>query len=204
MYWYTGTVDDHCKPGTYMFAWDRLLELRDRDPGGYTKLTFKVWPNQNHSFPPGEPAKGLETILKERRDPFPDKIVWEYAAEPFPQADGDDLTKRFVKHWYYNVHVDAPADRMRIVVEHAGNDFDVMLFGIGPEQVELLLNAKLVDPQKDVTVKVDGKQVFKGRVAADFWTVLETLDARVDRTLTFDRRVRLAAAASPSSGTAGR
>jgi dienelactone hydrolase len=196
MYWYTGTSDDHCKPGTYLYAWDRLLELRDRDPGGYAKLTFKVWPNQNHSFPPGEPAKGIETILKERRDAFPDKVVWEYAAEPFPQPEADEATRRYVKRWYYHVHCDAPVDRMRVTVERHGNDFDVKLYGVAADSIELLLNSKLVDPQKEVTVTVDGKEVYRGRPRPDFWTVLETLDARLDRTLTFDRRVRLPSSAA--------
>jgi hypothetical protein len=38
---------------------------------------------------------------------------------------------------------------------------------------------------------VDGKEVWRGRPTPDFATVLESLDARLDRTLVFDRRVRV-------------
>src|SRR5690606_7955358 len=34
MYWYTGTLDKNCMPGTYLFAKARLDELASKDEGG--------------------------------------------------------------------------------------------------------------------------------------------------------------------------
>jgi hypothetical protein len=49
----------------------------------------------------------------------------------------------------------------------------------------------MVDPKKDVVVRLDGKEAYRGRPVPDVASVLESLDARLDRTLCFDRRVRL-------------
>lgn len=193
MYWYTGDVDRNCMPGTYLFAWDRLLELREADPGGYAKLAFYCQPNQAHSFPPGEPQKGFDVVLKERRDAFPSKLVWEHASDPFPQPDSDEPLPRLVPTWHYWLRCLAPQDRMRITATRDGNRFAITTKGIGAEKLELLLQPALYDPKQPLVVTVDGRKVVDGVALPDFWTVLETLDARMDRTLVFDRRVRLSA-----------
>jgi hypothetical protein len=36
-----------------------------------------------------------------------------------------------------------------------------------------------------------GKELYRGRPRPDFWTVLETLDAKLDRSMVFDRRIEL-------------
>ena len=35
VYFYTGLADENCEPGTFLYAWDRIQELREADPGGY-------------------------------------------------------------------------------------------------------------------------------------------------------------------------
>ena len=50
----------------------------------------------------------------------------------------------------------------------------------------------MIDVTKEVIVRVDGKEAYRGKPVPDVVSVLESLDARLDRTLTFDRRVRLA------------
>ena len=87
VYFYTGLADKNCEPGTFLYAWDRIQELEEADPGGYADIRFKAFPGLAHAFPPGEPGKGLKWVAGRRRDPYPEKIVWEYAAHPFPLPD---------------------------------------------------------------------------------------------------------------------
>ena len=49
----------------------------------------------------------------------------------------------------------------------------------------------MINPAKEVVVMSNGTELYRGRPAPDFWTVLETLDARLDRSMVFDRRIEL-------------
>src|SRR5205085_9847733 len=93
MYWLCGLIDTHCMPGTYLYSWDVLQDLAKKDPGGYDKLHFTVYPNLGHTFPPNEPARLLDWAAKQRRDARPKKVVWEYADAPYPLPD-DDLDRK--------------------------------------------------------------------------------------------------------------
>lgn len=71
-----------------------------------------------------------------------------------------------------------------------GNTFEIDLMGGELKDLSILLNPSMIDVQKEVVVRADGAEVYRGKPTPDYATVLETLDARLDRTLTFDRRVR--------------
>src|SRR5205814_630531 len=44
MYWFIGLDDHNCMPGTYLYAWDALQDLKKHDPGGYERLNFYTVP----------------------------------------------------------------------------------------------------------------------------------------------------------------
>ncbi|MFQ5584363.1 MAG: hypothetical protein ACE5GL_08010, partial [Calditrichia bacterium] len=71
VYYFTGTEDKNCMPGTYLFVNDLLKELKEDDPTGYTKVRFKIWPGVAHSYPPGEPTHCKKFLLAQRRDTYP-------------------------------------------------------------------------------------------------------------------------------------
>ena len=52
-----------------------------------------------------------------------------------------------------------------------------------------ILNDHLIDPAKEVVVMSNGAELYRGRPVPDYWTVLETLSARMDRKMVFDRRI---------------
>jgi predicted esterase len=193
MYYFIGLADRNCMPGTYLYAWDLLQELRSKDPGGYQNVRFTTFEGLAHAFPPGEPGKLLDWIGKQRRDPVPKKLVWEYAASPFPLPE-DDLDRkvgRYVKKDFYWLRCDRPADKSYTVATIDGNVVDLSLSGGMAEDFTVFLRPGMVDVSKDVVVKVDGKEAFRGKPVPDVWTVLDTLDSRLDRGLTFDRRISL-------------
>jgi len=194
MYWFTGLADKNCMPGTYLYAWDVLRDLQKKDPTGYRDLHFTTYEGLAHAFPPGEPGKCLDWAAKQRRDPRPKKIVWEYATDPFP-LPADDLDRkvgRFVKRDFYWLHCDRPEDRSQAVASIEGNVVDLSVTAGDANAYTIWLEPRMVDVAKEVVVRVDGKEVYRGKPVPDVETVLETLDSRLDRRLVFDRRVRLA------------
>ncbi|MGH7162978.1 MAG: hypothetical protein ACREID_05800 [Planctomycetota bacterium] len=192
MYYYNGTADRNCMPGTYLYVWDLLGELRRGDPGGYGNLHYTCHEGLAHAFPPGEPRRGIEWIERQRRVAFPEKVVWETALEPYPLPDAQDKTGRCVKRWFYWLHHERPADKMSIVATRKGNEFDISCLSSELEGLSILLNPSMIDVAREVVVRHDGTEVYRGKPEPEFVTLLESLDARLDRTLVFDRRVRLA------------
>ena len=190
MYYFTGTEDKNCMPGTYIFAWERIKELREDDPTGYGKLKFEVHPGIAHAFPPGEPAKCLAWLGEQKRETFPEKLVWSYALRPFPVRKEFDRTDRIVKRWFYWIHHEKPTDRMEIVARRKGNEFDVEFLG-ETEGLWLMLNPEMIDVQQDVVVRLEGVEVFRGKPKPSLRTIVESLDAKLDKRMFFDRAVPL-------------
>ncbi|MCZ6787176.1 MAG: hypothetical protein O7E54_08430 [Planctomycetota bacterium] len=189
MYYYIGLADRNCMPGTYLAGWDELEELRRNDPHGYKKIQFKTYPGLAHAFPPGEPNNGIKWLEQQTRDTYPRKIVWETVLRPFPLAIEADKTGRYVKRHFYWLHHARPADRMLITATREGNAIDLDLGGEDKEDVTVFLNPDMIEVRKEVVVTLDGEEVYRGKPAPDFITVLETFDANLDKRLCFDRRV---------------
>jgi len=58
-------------------------------------------------------------------------------------------------------------------------------------KLTVFLNEEMIDVTKEVVVELDEEEVYRGMPVPDFWTVLETLDAKLDRRMVFDRRIEL-------------
>lgn len=192
MYYYIGLADRNCMPGTYLYIWDRLLALRAADPGGYQQIEFRTYEELAHAFPPGEPEAGIEWMGRQRREPYPAKIVWEYASDPFPAPGPDDPLGRLPQHHMYWLYCDNPTDNMLVVATREGNTFSIERRRGAGNRFAVYLNAAMIDVAQDVVLRVDGQEVYRGRPQPSLRHVIETLDARLDRRLTFDRRVAAA------------
>ncbi len=186
-----GLADKNTMPGTYLYVADRLAELAAADAGGYAKIRFRSVPNLAHAFPPGEPKTALDYLLAEKRDTFPMRVVWEYVSDPSPEPGPADKVTRSAKPFFYWLGCKQPADRQMLTATRNGNEIMLDVRGTGTSGVTILLNASMIDPAKDVVVKLGEKELYRGRPKPDAWTVLETLDARLDRGLVFDRRIEL-------------
>ena len=79
---------------------------------------------------------------------------------------------------------------MEVVAEREGNQFTI-LSSADREGFYLLLNPEMIDVEQDVVVRLEGEEIYRGRPVPDFVTVLETLDARLDKRLAFDRKIPL-------------
>jgi dienelactone hydrolase len=193
LWYYTGLADRNCMPGTYLYVNDLIEDLKKSDPGGYEKVHFKAYPGVAHSFPPGEPGKGYAFLEDQVRDTFPKKFVYEYATKPYPPATSEDKTDRYQKRYIYWVKCDRMFDRQAIRAQIEDNviTLDAALRPNGAKGITIFLNDQMIDPAKDVVVKVSGDEVYRGKPVPDLFTVMETLDARVDKKMVFDRRIEL-------------
>jgi pimeloyl-ACP methyl ester carboxylesterase len=190
VWYFTGLEDTNCMPGTFLFANDRIAELRERDPGGYGKIHFQAYPGLKHAMPPGEPAKGIKFLEGETRETFPKVLVWEYAAKPFPMPHPEDEGKctRIAKRYFHWLKCEKPRDRQ--VVRATIEDNVITLEG-KRRGLTIFLNPEMIDVEEDVVVKSGETELYRGRPEPDVWTVLETLDAKVDVRMVFDRRIEL-------------
>jgi len=198
VYFYTGTLDKNCEPGTFCKAWTLIQALRKGDPEGYADIRFQCHEGIAHSFPPGEPGKGFQFIEDKRRDAYPRKVVWEYNNDPwiYPEAEDEGKATRRPKHWMYWLHCARPEDRMLVTATRRDEEgvlaIDLQVGKVAfPDDFTIYLNEKMVTPSQDVVLRVNGKEVYRGRPQPDLVSILESFDAKLDRTLTFDRRIRV-------------
>jgi hypothetical protein len=193
VWWYTGYDDKNCMPGTYLYVADEIEALKKEDPGGYEDVRFKAYEGLDHSFPPDEPKKGIDFVSEKTRDTFPKTLVWEYARKPFPLGSDVENCKRYVKRYYYWLKCDQPEDRqyIRAHIEKNVIRLDIAIRSRNEKGITIFLNDRMIDTNKDVVVRVGKKEVYRGRPVPDLLTVLETMDARMERSMVFDRRIEL-------------
>ena len=128
-------------------------------------------------------------MAEQKRDTFPKKIVWQYALRPFPTRKSFDQTGRLVQHWFYWIHHANPTDRMEIVAERDGNTINIEAFE--REGLRVMLNPEMIDVTKEVVVLLDGDEVYRGKPKPSLRTIVESLDAKLDKRLFFDRSIDL-------------
>jgi pimeloyl-ACP methyl ester carboxylesterase len=190
---YIGLADRNCMPGTFLYVADRIAELKAADPGGYSQFHFKTIPGLAHAYPPGEPKSGLDFLQKQRRNPYPEKLVWEYASAPFPLRIDADQTTRLAKRDFYWIHCDEPEDRQVIRAWRKGTRFHFELErDAEADGLAIWLNDAMVGQAEKIEVVIDGGEAKTIALPPrSLEMVLRSLEARLDKKLCFDRRVDL-------------
>ena len=120
-------------------------------------------------------------------------MVWEYVSAPSPEPGPADPVARIARPYSYWLGCKDPLDRQTITATRKANAIELEARGTahGTSGITLYLNAAMIDPAQEVVVSSAGKELYRGKPVPDAWTVLETLDARLDRVLVFDRRIEL-------------
>ncbi len=199
LWYFIGEADDHCFPGTYLFAADMLERLRKDDPEGWQAVHcwqavhFKTYPGLRHEFPKNEPEDALKFLFQQERQRAPATLVWEYARTQSPEPDAGDKVTRLDTHSFYWLRCKEPQDRQWIRATRTKNAIELVCRGTagGEKGLTLYLDATLIDPAQDVVVTLAGTEIYRGKPKPDFWTILECMDERVEKSMVFDRRIEL-------------
>lgn len=141
-----------------------LDRLEKDDPGGYEHLG-RVYPGLPH-WMDGKDAEAVPWMLSKTRNPWPKKVVW--------LQSGVTHTRYY---WLGVPAAEAKAGK-KIVAEVVGER--IQLSGDVPNGAVLWLSDELLDLDKDISVELEGRQVFKGRVPRAEETIRESLAERSD------------------------
>ena len=135
----------------------------------------------------------MEFLLEQRRETFPATVVWEYVADPFPQHQAGEACERIVKRDFYWLSCAEPVDFQRIRAERDGNRIRLTTRGTanGVKGITIRLNPEMIDVTQEVVVEANGEEVWRGRPEPTLADVFQSLDARLDRSMVFDRHVEL-------------
>lgn len=143
---------------------DKLAALQKADPVGYIHLV-NVHEGKGH-WMDRQDAVAVPWMAEFTRELRPDRIVWLQ----------DDVTH----DRFYWLKVDSPKARSRVVVEHAGQQFEITA-AKDITQLTIRMDDVMVDFSHDVVVLFEGKELFRGKLKPSLDMLRKTLKERGDR-----------------------
>jgi len=138
----------------------RLKEL------GYTVVYTEVAGGGHEPFNAAENPKILEFFKKHVRDPWPTRLAFRPAAP-----------KRFRNAWLEVPEGGAGRGEVKAEVKKEGNAIEVT----GARKIVLWLSDALLDLDRELVVRLDGKEAFRGKATRRFTTLVADLKERFDR-----------------------
>jgi len=145
-----------------------LGRLHQADPDGYDHL-LRIYPGMGHWMELRD-AEALPWLAARTRQAWPKRVVWFQ----------DDVThQRF--YWLALAPGSIPMVGQQLTAQVDGNR--ITLSGTVPVGLRLHLDDALLDLDQPVTVVVDGKERFQGRVARTAGALVDDLQQRADPVL---------------------
>ncbi len=142
-----------------------LDQLSKDDPGGYVHMS-RIYEGLGH-WMNRKDGEGIPWMANFQRNTWPKKIVWLQ----------DDIThERF--YWLEIPNKDTAEAGQKITATADGQT--LRLEGEVPAGMTLRLSDKLLDLDQPVTVSINGKQVFTGKVQRTAAAIRQSLDERAD------------------------
>ena len=153
-----------------------LDNLAQADPGGYVHFA-RIYPGLGH-WMKKQDAEALPWMAKFRRDPWPKKVVWQQ----------DDV----VHHRFYWLQIpgEIPVkDRQKTVARV--DDRTITLEGEVPSGMVLRLSDRLLDLDRPLVVRANGREVFNGKAVRRAADIVASLEERADPSSAATALVRL-------------
>jgi hypothetical protein len=141
-----------------------LDALEKADPGGYEHMV-RVFPSLPHWMSLKD-AVAVPWMAKHVRNPWPKKIVWVQ----------DDVTHD--RFYWLEIPAGSAKAGQKITASVDGNA--ISLDGDVPEKISLHLSDALVDLDQPVTVKINGKDAFSGKLERTPAAIVADLKALPD------------------------
>jgi len=149
-------------------AADRTVEL-DRlekdDPGGYVHMS-RIYEGLGHWMNKKD-AEALPWMAGFVRNPWPEKIVWQ---------QDDVVHRRF--YWLELPEDVVIQNRPKIIASVKGQM--IRLEGDVPSGIRLRLSDRLLDLDQPLTVMINGRDAFTGRVERNAEAIVNSLSERAD------------------------
>jgi hypothetical protein len=165
-----GALDSAYKRNEVAAKWGILLDdLQKAAPEGYAHFT-KLHAGKGH-WMEREDAMAIPWMAKYTRDPLPRRIVWLQDAETH---------QRF---YWLAVRGESIKGRSRIVASVVAQTVTIESSTV-PEVV-ILLNDKMLDLDREVSVLYQGQSLYQGQVARQRSVIERTLSERGDPTSLF-------------------
>lgn len=141
-----------------------LDALQKQDPKGYEHLV-RIYKGLPH-WMDGKDAEAVPWMAKHVRNPWPEKIVW---------FQDDVLHDRF-----YWLEIPKGTAKTGQKITATAKDNFITLDGDVPEGITLHLSDTLVNLDKPILVKINGKESFKGKADRTAASIRTALDSRPD------------------------
>jgi hypothetical protein len=165
-----GALDSAYKRNEVAAQWGKLLDdLKTASPEGYDHFT-KIHAGKGH-WMERQDAMAIPWMSAYTRDPLPRRVVWLQDAETH---------QRF---YWLAVRGESIKGRSRIVASIEGQTVTIESSTV-PEVV-ILLNDKMLDLDRDVTITYRGKNIHHGRIDRQRTVIERTLKERGDPTSLF-------------------
>lgn len=142
----------------------RLDSLQSTDPSGYIHETHIV-KGKGH-WMELEDAAAIPWMAKYKRNPYPEKIVWEQEKVIHPFF-----------YWLGVSEREAKAG-MKVVASRSGNTITISENDY--KELTIFLNDKMFNMKEPIIVKYNDKVIFKNKVAGSAFNIEKTLRERKD------------------------
>lgn len=156
---YQSADDRNVPPVANDTAVEELRKAQERW-GGYDYEYWRV-DGRGHDYPPGGTKALLEKIVDMQRDPHPDRVVWQPTLE---------WKRDFYWLWWEDPRMNAIVDAQ---LDREANAIDVRLEG-DARGLCVQLSDGVVDLDREVTVSLNGTEVFRGTVETDLGVLAVT------------------------------
>ncbi|MBT5691526.1 MAG: alpha/beta hydrolase [Opitutae bacterium] len=172
---HVGELDGGYKRNKVAMDWRmKLAALRKGDPNGYAHKV-KLHKGMGHWMKLRD-AEAIDWMSMFTRNPVPKRVVWKQAGVTKPAF-----------YW-----LAAPKDHVKagasVIAEREGQVIRI-LEAHGTEKLTVLLDDRMLDLDKEVTISRDGQILFRGRVERKLETLSRTLNERHDPRLSFSAEV---------------
>lgn len=156
---YQSADDPQVPPDANRMAVEKVEEARERW-GGYRDFEYIEVDGQGHSYPPGGGKEWLAELARFERDPHPPKVVWQ------PMLSW--------KRQFYWLYWERPT-REAIVVADVPEENVVRVESKWPlDGLWILLHGELFDLDREVSVRVNGTEIWRGVPERRLSTILLT------------------------------
>ena len=192
IYWIVGAKDEK-------IPLDIVHAARDAIVGMKYDLVYKEVPGGGHVWDHGDDGVVLAWFAKRKRPTYPEEVVWKTYEKEFSRAYWIEVLDRTAGTpiVYGRLDMNGKESERRTEIRppvlvratRAGQAIDLRCEEA--KELRVWLDDAMVNLDQPVTIRVNGKKAFEGKVARKVDTLIEEARRRRDRSMTFSAFVNV-------------